>query len=188
MELFILESAVYLEKILHTLSGSFDIYRPYRIGGREYPAYGYFFSLNEKYVAVRKAQLWAVRTYEHILFMEAEQCTMDTVAEARSLMEGYMEPELVRKKEKYPEKDHMLSDLTVVVLSSRTPAQETIREIERFRYDRSYLFTFRGRSEGHLICVDLEREKVISGRISKQMLNLYSKNFAANKVLQKEEV
>ena len=186
--MFILEAAVYLDRILNTLSGSFDIYRPYRIGGREYPAYGYFFSLNEKYVAVRKAQLWAVRTYEHILFLETEQCSLDTIAQAGELMKTYMEPELVRKNEKYPEKDHMLSDLTVVVLSKKTPSEDTIREIGRFKFDRSYLFTFRGRSEGHLICVDLEREKVISNRISRQMLNLYSKNFAANKVQQKEEV
>ena len=188
VEFFILESAVYLDRILNTLSGSFDIYRPYRIGTREYPAYGYFFSMNERYVAVRKAQLWAVRTYEHILFIQTDRCDLDTVKEARSLMEEYMEPELVRKKEKYPEKDHMLSDVTVVILSDQTPDAQTVRAIEGFRFGRSYLFTFRGRSEGHLICVDLEREKVISNRITRQMLNLYSKNFDANKVRQKEEV
>ena len=183
-----MESAVYLDRILDTLSGSFDIYRPYRIGGKEYPAYGYFFSMNEKYVAVRKAQLWAVRTYEHILFLQTPQCGPDTIAEAGSLMAEYMEPELVRKGNRYPEKDHMVSDLTVVVLSERTPDSETVRAIEKFRYARNYLLTIRGRSEGHLICVDLEEEKVISNRISKQMLNLYSKNFEANKVQQKEEV
>ena len=183
-----MESAVYLDRILDTLSGSFDLYRPYRIGEREYPAYGYFFSMNEKYVAVRKAQLWAVRTYEHILFLEADPCTGQTVELAERLMKEYMEPELVRKGEKYPEKDHMVSDLTVVILSAGTPDPDTVRKIRSFRYGRSYLFTFRGRSEGHLICVDLQEEKIISNKVSAQMLNLYSKSFAANKVQQKEEV
>ncbi len=186
--MFILESALYLDTILDTLSGSFDIYRPYKVGEKEYPAYGYFFSMNEKYVAVRKAQIWAVRTYEHILFIQTPKCGQDTVAEARSLMEEYMEPELVRRGEKYPEKDHMISDVTVVILSEKTPDEETVRAIKGFRYGKSYLFSFRGRCEGHLICADLEREKVISSKISKQMLNLYSKNFDANKVQQKEEV
>ena len=183
-----MESAVYLDQILDSLSGSFDIYRPYRIGEKEYPAYGYFFSMNEKYVAVRKAQLWAIRTYEHILFIKTEQCGRDTIAEARRLIEEYMEPVLLRKGNKLPEKDHMVTDLTVVILSDRTPEAETAGEIKHFRYNRNYLFTFRGRAEGHLICVDLEGEKIISNKISKQMLNLYTMNFDANKVQQKEEV
>ena len=172
-----MESSVYLDRILDTLSGSFDVYRPYRIGETQYQAYAYFFSMNEKYVAVRKARLWAVRTYEHILFIETDLCDADTIAQARGVMESYMEPVLVRKGEKYPEQDHMVSDLTVVILSRHSPDEETVRSLERFRYDKSYLFTVRGHSEGHLICVDLEKEKVFSSKVSKQMLNLYSKNF-----------
>ena len=172
-----MESSVYLDRILDTLSGSFDIYRPYRIGETEYPAYAYFFSMNEKYVAVRKARLWAVRTYEHILFIRADRCGADTLAQAREVMESYMEPVLVRKGEKYPEQDHMVSDLTVVILSEHSPDADTVGAVEKFRYEKNYLFTFRGHSEGHLICADLEREKVFSSRISGQMLNLYTKNF-----------
>lgn len=182
-------SSEYLDRILDKLSGTYDIYRPYRIGSREVAAYGYFFSLNEKYVAVRKAQLWAVRTYEHILFIETQQCTAETIAEARRLMVEHMEPRLVRKGEKYPEKDHMVSDLTVVILSEKSPQEETVRQIRSFRYSRSYLFTVRGHAEGHIICADLEQDRIISSKISKQMLSLYSKNFDANKVLrQKEDV
>ena len=84
-----MESSVYLDRILDALSGSFDVYRPYRMGETQYPAYAYFFSMNEKYVAVRKARLWAVRTYEHILFIETDLCDADTIAQERGVMEAY---------------------------------------------------------------------------------------------------
>ncbi len=62
-----MNSADYLNRLLLKYSGTFDIYQPYMIMGREYPAYGYFFSHVEKYVLVRKANMWSADSYEHIL-------------------------------------------------------------------------------------------------------------------------
>lgn len=36
-------TADYLDGLLLCYSGNFDIYQPYRINNKEYPAYGYFF-------------------------------------------------------------------------------------------------------------------------------------------------
>ena len=47
--------------------------------------------------------MWSTRSYEHILFMEVEECTEDVVSEASEIIEGYMEPVLVRKNERLPE-------------------------------------------------------------------------------------
>ena len=55
------------------LSGTFDIFKPYVIHGKEYPAYGYFFSHTEKYVLVREANMWSADSYEHILFIRAQE-------------------------------------------------------------------------------------------------------------------
>ena len=48
----IMETADYLNQLLRKYSGTFDLYQPYVIHGKEYPAYGYFFSHTEKYVLV----------------------------------------------------------------------------------------------------------------------------------------
>jgi len=172
-----LKSTAYLDRLLEKLSGSFDVYRPYTIAGREYPAYGFYFSLSEKFVVTQKANLWSVRTYEHVLFLQERQCTQETLEKAERLMKDYMEPELVRHGRKYPEKDHMVSYLSIVILSERTPDTETAEKLQGFHFDRNYLMTVRGHSEGHLICVNLEREQVLSNKAARQMLNLYNQTF-----------
>lgn len=179
---------VYLDHLLERYAHSFDLQRPVMIRGEEYPAYGYFFSLSEKYMVTPKANLWSVRTYEHILFLQQEQMSVRTVSKARELMEGYMEPELVRKGRRYPEKDHMVSYLTVCVLSERTPDEKTRQAVEQFRWARNYLLTVRGHSEGHLICVDLEQEQVFCNRPARRMLKIYRQNFSDAREVREREV
>ena len=178
----------YLDHMLERYARSFDIYRSYKIGGEEYPAYGYFFSLSEKYVATPKANLWSVRTYEHILFLHEDQISVRTVQKARALMDSYMEPELVRKGRRYPEKDHMVSYLTVCVLSDRAVDGDVRKAVEDYRYAKNYLLTVRGHSEGHLICVDLEKEQVFCNRPARRMLKTYKQNFSDAREVQEREV
>ena len=42
-----MNTATYLDRLLLKYSNTFNIYKPYRIGARQYPAYGYFFSDNQ---------------------------------------------------------------------------------------------------------------------------------------------
>ena len=183
-----MDASVYLDRLLERYAQSYDVYRPYAVKGEEYPAYGYFFSLSEKYVLSPRANLWSVRTYEHILFLHVTQLNAQTIRKAEELMQQHMEPELVRKGKRYPEKDHMVSYLTVCVLSDRTPDVASRGAVERFRYAKNYLFTVRGHVEGHLICVDMEGEEVFSNRPARRMLQIYEKNFSDARGVQEREV
>lgn len=179
---------IYLDRLLERYRHSFDLFRPFSIGGVEYPAYGYFFSLSEKYVLTQKANLWSVRTYEHILFLHVKQMDENTVQQVRELMEQHMEPQLVRKGKRYPEKDHMVSCLTVCILSDRTPDAGTRAAAEHYRWSKNYLLTVRGHAEGHLICVDMEREQVFCNRPARRMLKTYQQNFSDAREVQEREV
>ena len=168
----------YLDRLLLRYAGTFDIYMPYQIHGKEYPAYGYFFSSVEKFVLVREANMWTSNSHEHILFMTMEEVTEDTIAEIRSLLENYFEPELVRKGKQYPDKDHMYSYLTVVILSEKAPAKKTASAIRRFRFEKGYLFNFRGFSQGRVICASMEDEKVVSNYQARKLKKLYRQVFS----------
>ena len=70
-----MDSASYLEYILHKLSATHDITRNYILEGQSdgeqegpFPAYASYSSTSEKYVLTRKANLWTAKEYEHILF------------------------------------------------------------------------------------------------------------------------
>lgn len=183
-----MNAKVYLDQLLKRYAHSFDIHRPFSIHGVEYPAYGYYFSLSEKYVVSPKANLWSVRTYEHILFLHEERMCEETLRKVQELMEQYMEPELVRKKKRFPEPDHMVSYLTVCVLSDHSPDQAVQKAVERFRFSKNYLFTVRGHSEGHLICADMEKEQVFCNRPARRMLSTYEQNFSDAREVPEREV
>lgn len=163
----------YLDRLLAKYSGTFNIYKPYVVQGKEYPAYGYFFSCIEKYVLVREANLWTSKSYEHIIFMSEEQCTENTLDEIKALWTTYMEPELVCHGEKLPEENHMYSYLTVVVITDKTPEKDILKQISKLKFEKGYQFNIRGYSQGHLAVVSMEDEKIYTnfmGRKSKKML------------------
>lgn len=161
----------YLDRTLAKYSEMYDISQDFNFAGRTFPAYAYFSQTGEKYVLTKKAQLWQIKGFEHVLFVITDKMTADDVSSAKKLMNEHMAPELVCKGEKYPEKDHMVSYLTVVFISKKTPDAKARHDIAHFRYDKGYLFSFRGHVEGRLLCVDMETENVytnFTGRVLKE--------------------
>lgn len=170
---FTIKTTDYLDHLLLKYSGNFNIYKPYRLGTKEYPAYGYFFSHNEKYMLVKEVNMWASDSYEHILFMEAEQVTELEISEARELITKKMERDLVRKGEKYPLKDHMQSILTVVILSEKALTEKAVKEIKKFKFDKGYLMNIRGFCRGRIIAVSMEKEEITASPQAKDMKKVF---------------
>ena len=147
-----METAEYLDRLLLRYSGSFDIYQPYVINGKEYPAYGYFFSHIEKYILVR-------------------EINMEVLNEADDIISDYMEPVLVRKKEKLPEPNHMSSYLNVVIISKKPLDKPIAKKIKHYRFEKGYKFNIRGFSRGTIMCATMEDRKFYSnyhGRSAKE--------------------
>ncbi len=164
---------LFLEKLLEEYRKSFDITQDYEIGGVYAAAYGYFSTVSEKYVLSPKANLWSIHGYEHILFLERDMIDDKALEDIRELMERHMAPELVCKGKKYPEKDHMYSYLTVAFLCEHSPAEEVLRSLEKFRYEKDYLFNFRGHTEAHLVLMDLAKGKAYANKAAKHLVAFY---------------
>ena len=162
----------YLQELLRRYQANFDITENFILGETTYPAYAWFYSLSEKYVLKKEAQLWAIKAFEHVLFMKKDCVTAETLTELMNVVKTEAEPALVRKHNKYPEKDHMCTYITFVVLTSKDPDAETIKAIHKFNYDRGYLFNFRGHCEARLAVVSMESGMVVTNRSGKDMKEL----------------
>lgn len=169
--------AGYFDKVLKQYQGTFDIYRDYEIDGECYPAYGYFSSHSEKYVLVKEVQLWEANSYEHILFIDADEVNDAVLEKADRIFKEYMEPCLVRKGEKYPAKNHMYSFLTVIIFSSSQLSGEMKKKIEKYRFEKNYMFSIRGYSSGRLGVIDIVNGEVITNPAGKVLKKLYKKIF-----------
>jgi hypothetical protein len=170
-------SDAYLQELLNRYRANFDITENYALGERIYPAYARFFSLGEKYVLKKEAKLWAIRAYEHVLFIKTDSIDENLIADLRKTMEEQMEPLLVRQGEKYPEKDHMCSYMSFVIISDTTPSKEVQKLIKKFHFDKGYLFNFRGHSEAKLGCVCLDSEKIFTNYAAKELKVLFTNIF-----------
>lgn len=161
----------YLDRLLTKYSGSFDIYMPYKIGGKTYPAYGYFYSHNEKYVLVQEANMWTADSYEHMIFMDVKEADSSTLAGAMELLESTMEEQLVRKGEKLPAKNHMSSILTVVILCEGVKEEEKkdlAKLVKMYHFDKGYNFHFRGYSKGRIALISMEEEDILLSKAYKK--------------------
>ena len=184
-------SGDYLDKILEKMTSTHNITRNFTADGWTFAAYALYEASSEKYVLSRKANLWKVSESEHVLFMtlpenadpgadsEADSgagpganSSADPEAlfkEAGRLISDYMEPVLSRGNEKYPPKDHMRTFLTAVLVLERSPGPELIRKVRRYRFDKSYLFSLRGFSQGRIIVVDLPSKRVYTSPAAKDV-------------------
>lgn len=172
-----MKTADYLDQLLRKYSGTFDIYQPYVIHGKEYPAYGYFFSHIEKYVLVREANMWSADSYEHILFIETDTVDQALIDEAYSIVTDYMEPVLVRKGEELPAEGHMYSYLTISLIAYRPLSKEMRKAVKHFKFEKSYNFSIRGFSQAHIVCATMEDEKVYTNYVGRKAAKLYRDNF-----------
>ncbi len=168
----------YLDRLLLRYAGTFNIYMPYKIHGKEYPAYGCFFSSVEKYVLVREANMWTTNSHEHILFMTVDEVSEDTLQEVRSLLENYMEPRLVRNDNKYPDKNHMYSYLTIAILSEKSMDKTLVKKVRKFKFEKGYLFNFRGFSQSRLVCASMEDEQVVTNYHARQLKKMFKETFS----------
>ena len=168
----------YLDRLLLRYAGTFNIYMPYKIHGKEYPAYGCFFLFVEKYVLVREANMWTTNSHEHILFMTVDEVSENTLQEVRSLLENYMEPRLVRNDNKYPAKNHMYSYLTIAILSEKSMDKTLVKKVRKFKFEKGYLFNFRGFSQSRLVCASMEDEQVVTNYHARQLKKMFKETFS----------
>ena len=172
-----MKTADYLDQLLRKYSGTFDIYQPYVVHGKEYPAYGYFFSHIEKYVLVREANMWSSDSYEHILFIETDEVDQALIDEAYSLIKEYMEPILVRKGEEVPAEGHMYSYLTISLIARRPLSKKMQKAVKHFKFEKGYRFNMRGFSQAHIACATMEDEKVYTNYVGRKSRKLYRDTF-----------
>ncbi|MDU1912277.1 hypothetical protein [Fusobacterium sp.] len=173
----------YFNKIAEQYNGTFDIYRNKEINGEKYLAYGYFYSHSEKYVLVKEVQLWEAKSYEHIIFMDISEMTINDFKKIDELIKEYMEPFLVRKGKKYPEKNHMYSFLTVVAFASKRIPDDIKTKIRKYRFEKNYLFSIRGYSSSRIVVIDIENMEIITNKAGKSLNKLYKSFLSKNNIL-----
>lgn len=162
-----------LEKLLGLYGSHFDIERPFPFEDTVYDAYAYFNMASTKYILVEEAQLWRAYTFEHVFFRETDAFTGEELRECQKRLKERMEPEFVRRGEKYPMPDHMCTYLTNVYICRQAVAEDVARQIRRYRFRLYYRFALRGYCEARLAVLDLEARRIYGNAAARQLVRWY---------------
>lgn len=169
-----MDAGLYLSALKKAYSRNFDLTDGFLAGGKAFDLYGRFASTGEKYVLVKKAKLWEVQTYEHMLAYRSNDFSPEDLQKLKGLIDECLEPDLVRGGEKYPPENHMMTYLTIVVLSEKGFSPEVQKAVKKFSYTKDYLFSFRGRMETHIYLVDLSDGNVTYSRAGKEYSQIFT--------------
>lgn len=170
-----MEKEKILDRLLEVYRQSFDIEQPCTIADCTYDAYGAFRVTNSKYVLTKKTELWRAECFEHIFFRLTDTLTEDSLSLFRQQLTDYIEPELVRHKNKYPPQDHMYTYLTGVFICENGISPELSKKIRHFRFSKNYLMTIRGYCDARLVVIDLVNRKLYGNPAARELINGYKK-------------
>ncbi len=121
--------------------------------------------------------MWSADSYEHILFAVSEELTMAHLEEYRRAIVEYIEPSLILKGEKLPAPNHMCSYITIAALTNAPLSAEIKKAVKKFRFEKSYLHSIRGYSQGRIVAASMEDEKVCVNGAGRTLKKLYKNVF-----------
>ena len=142
-----------LEKILKSYEAYFDISRETEYEGVPVAAEAAFHSRSEKYVLVKKAQLWAAEAHEYTFFLTAESLDCEKLEAYREVI---LKEGLSRVK---PQKDHMYTYVTMIVIADQVD-ERVSSQIRRMRFHKSYRLSIHGWCDLRVAICDMSGETV----------------------------
>lgn len=150
-----LSSDEFFERLLLSYSDYFDIVRDTSYQNLPVAAEAAFHSRSEKYVLVKKAQLWAAEAHEYVFFVRVDHLDADTFRTYNTLL---LEEGLSRVE---PKKDHMYTYVTVLFLAESI-APEVPKLIARTRCHRDYRMSLYGWMDYRVAARDCASKKIFT--------------------------
>lgn len=121
--------------------------------------------------------MWSADSYEHILFANEEELTLAHLEEYGRAIREYIEPTLILKGEKLPEPNHMYSYITIAAVAEKALSPEVKRAVKKFKFEKSYMHSIRGYSQGRIAAASMEDECVCLNGAGRTLKKLYKSVF-----------
>ncbi|WMJ76822.1 MULTISPECIES: hypothetical protein [unclassified Sedimentibacter] len=166
-----METFQYLDAIETKLQNSFDICRNYKINDLKYDLFAEYHLRSERYIAVKKAIVYAFENNEYCLIKCYKELNSDICNTFVNSLKDSIES-IVN-----PSNEHMSSAITGVMVTEKIHEEnlEHIRKkIEQFKYNKGFAFGFKGWADIRLILVSLNEGLIITNKKGKEVMEVYS--------------
>lgn len=153
----------YTEKIKGKLHRYFDISDDFQFGGENFEFYAQFNQRNVRYVLTKSAEVFAFNNNEYIFYQKIDgSYTRENILDLKKFLEKHVDSIIKIDNE------HMSSFITLIFETNEAIDIKIIREIEKFKFYKSYLFGFRGWVNCKLIVIDKLTNSVFTNKLARE--------------------
>jgi hypothetical protein len=157
----------YLNIIKGRLESNFDLIWDYTIDNYEIDLFGRFNMKSEKYILTKEAVIDTMENNEYLFIKYINDLNKAYLEDYIKLLIGSID-KLIE-----PSRDHMSSVITGVLVLDNRPDEEIIRTIEKFKYQKSFSFGFKGWVDIRLILVIMNENHIITNKKGKEVREVY---------------
>jgi len=157
----------YKNKIIQGLSSSFDIYENYEYRNKIFDIFASFNVRNERYIATKKATIYAFENNEFIFIKKTEYFDKLILTEYIEILKKSIE-DLID-----PHEEHMSTTITGVIVVDNIEENDSVKEIKRFNYQKGFMFGLKGWADIRIVLVGLKDNKVVTSKKAKKVDKFY---------------
>jgi len=158
----------YLQNTEKKLSKYFNVKRAYAYKNLDIDLFAESFIRNEKYFATKKATIYAFENIEYNFIKSYKYLEENELNSFLKVLEDATE-DFVN-----PNNEHMSTVINGILVVENKFMEGLKQNIEKFKFDRSFAFGFKGWTYIRLIVIDLSKGEVITNKRGKEVKRFYS--------------
>ncbi|MDC7219912.1 MAG: hypothetical protein PQJ59_08230 [Spirochaetales bacterium] len=148
----------YLSLLRDKLSSHFDLTGAALLEGRTYDLHGTMNIRNTKYLLSEKVKIYNYENDEYLYLRKYGGESLEGLKEELGQIQSVI-PQIIQ-----PEKDHMSSLLTLVLVMDEEIPTDLARFAKRYRRQKGFALGFRGWADLILVIVSLKENRVVTHR------------------------
>ena len=148
---------LYLNSLAEKLKKSFDLTPEYSFKDHSYDLMASMNIRNEKFVLTPDVKLYGFENNEIFFINQTKELNLSSIQDELDFLKSHI------REIADPRKDHMSTSISLVLVSTAPPSDETEKFIKRYFYQKSFTFGFKGWADLTVIAICLSERKVIAG-------------------------
>lgn len=158
----------YFDSMKVKLSANYDVYDNYELQNFHTDLYAHFYARNEKYIASKSATIYAYESNEHTFFKYFHEISQNDI----TLFVNQLKTSIDQLVD--PHDEHMSTRINAVLVTEQPISSSLSKQIERFKYQKTFLFGLKGWVDICIILVNLKNQKVIASKKAKRTASHFS--------------